>query len=39
MTTLPPPFELGPMPVGRAMTTVDEQVVHAPLERIFRLAA
>ena len=38
MTTLPP-LELGPMPVGRAMTTVDEQVVRAPLERIFRLAA
>jgi len=39
MTTLPPPLELGPMPVGRPMTTVDEQVVKAPLEHIFRLAA
>ena len=39
MTTLPPPLELGPMPVGRPMTTVDEQVVRAPLEHIFRLAA
>lgn len=34
-----PPLELGPMPVGRQMTTVDEQLVHAPLERIFALAA
>ena len=39
MSTLPPPLELGPMPVGRPMTTVDEQVVRAPLEHIFRLAA
>ena len=39
MTTLPPPLDLGPMPVGRPMTTVDEQLVHAPLEQIFRLAA
>jgi ribosome-associated toxin RatA of RatAB toxin-antitoxin module len=39
VTTLPPPFDLGPMPVGRPMTTVDEQLVRAPLERIFRLAA
>ena len=31
--------ELGPMPVDRVMTTVDEQLVRAPLERIFRLAA
>jgi len=37
--TTQPPLELGPMPVGQAMTTVDEQVVHAPLELIFRLAA
>lgn len=27
------------MPVGRTMTTVDERVVRAPLERIFALAA
>jgi ribosome-associated toxin RatA of RatAB toxin-antitoxin module len=33
------PLELGPMPVGRSMTTVDEKIVHAPLERIFALAA
>ena len=37
--TLPPPLELGPMPIGRQMTTVDEQLVHAPLARIFALAA
>jgi ribosome-associated toxin RatA of RatAB toxin-antitoxin module len=37
--TLLPPLELGPMPIGRQMTTVDEQVVHAPLARIFALAA
>src|SRR5262245_20638561 len=29
---------LGPMPVGRRMTTVDEGLVRAPLERIFALA-
>ena len=34
-----PPLDLGPMPVGWPMTTVDEQLVHAPLERIFALAA
>ena len=39
MTTACLPLELGPMPVGRQMTTVDEQLVRAPLERIFRLAA
>jgi ribosome-associated toxin RatA of RatAB toxin-antitoxin module len=27
------------MPVGRAMETVDDQLVRAPLERIFRIAA
>src|SRR5207253_2332990 len=32
-------YELGPMPTGRAMTTIDEQVVHSPLDAIFRLAA
>ena len=36
MTT---PFELGPMPAGRLMTTVDEQLVRAPLHAIFALAA
>lgn len=34
-----PPLDLGPMPSARAMTTVDEQLVRAPLLRIFRLAA
>ena len=32
-------IDLGPMPTGRVMVTIDEQVVRAPLERIFRLAA
>jgi ribosome-associated toxin RatA of RatAB toxin-antitoxin module len=39
MTAALPPLELGPMPVGREMTTIDEQLVRAPLERIFALAA
>ena len=30
---------LGPMPIGRTMTTIDEQVVRAPLDRIFGIAA
>ena len=33
------PFELGPMPVGKEMSTVDEQFVRAPLHTIFALAA
>ena len=32
-------FDLGPMPGERAMRTLDEQLVQAPLERIFALAA
>ena len=36
---LPVPLDLGPMPVGLAMTTIDERLVRAPLERIFALAA
>jgi hypothetical protein len=32
-------YDLGPMPTGRIMTTIDEQVVRAPLERIFHIAA
>ena len=32
------PFELGPLPLGRPMETVDEQVVRAPLNTIFDLA-
>ena len=38
MTDLPA-LELGPMPVGREMSTVDERLVRAPLSRIFALAA
>lgn len=33
------PFELGPMPASREMTTVDERLVRAPLAQIFALAA
>ena len=33
------PYRLGPMPLDRHMVTVDEGVVRAPRERIFRLAA
>lgn len=32
------PFELGPLPLGRSMETVDEQLVRAPLNTIFDLA-
>jgi len=32
-------YELGPMPTDRAMTTIDEQLVRAPLDRIFGIAA
>lgn len=38
-TNLPVPLELGPMPVGLRMTTVDERIVRAPLARIFALAS
>jgi len=38
-TNLPAPLDLGPMPIGREMTTVDERLVRAPLARIFALAA
>lgn len=34
-----PPFRLGPMPKDRAMITLDEAIVHAPVETIFALAA
>jgi ribosome-associated toxin RatA of RatAB toxin-antitoxin module len=37
--TLPAPLDLAPMPSGRSMTIVDEQLVRAPLSRIFALAA
>ena len=33
-----PPITLGPMPADRAMTTIDEAVVRAPLAVIFELA-
>ena len=33
------PFDLGPMPASREMTTVDERLVRAPLLRIFSLAS
>ena len=36
--TLRRPYELGPMPLGRTMVTVDELVVRAPVSRIFPLA-
>ena len=32
-------YQLGDMPAGRAMTTIDERLVRAPLEAIFRIAA
>ena len=32
------PLELGPMPLGRPMETVDERVVRAPWRTIFELA-
>jgi ribosome-associated toxin RatA of RatAB toxin-antitoxin module len=32
------PFELGPMPLGRPMETIDEQLVRAPWRRIFDIA-
>ena len=31
-------YQLGAMPTDRIMTTVDEQMVRAPLERIFQIA-
>ncbi len=30
-----PPFALGPMPLGRAMTTLDERIVRAPVRTMF----
>ncbi len=32
------PIDLGPMPLGRAMVTVDERLVNAPVRTIFELA-
>jgi ribosome-associated toxin RatA of RatAB toxin-antitoxin module len=34
-----PPYDLGPPPTGRLVTTVDELVVRAPVERIFEIAS
>jgi ribosome-associated toxin RatA of RatAB toxin-antitoxin module len=31
------PFKLGPMPTGRALVTLDETIVHAPVQRVFNL--
>lgn len=39
VTAMKDPFVLGPMPVDRRMTTVDEQRTSAPLDIIFELAA
>jgi len=33
-----PPYQLGELPVGTAMTTIDEQIVHAPVRLIFDIA-
>jgi hypothetical protein len=33
------PFDLGPMPPGRAMKTVDEQLVRASVDPLFELAS
>jgi ribosome-associated toxin RatA of RatAB toxin-antitoxin module len=38
-TNLPAPLDLGPMPVGRHMTVVDERDVRARLMPVFALAA
>jgi ribosome-associated toxin RatA of RatAB toxin-antitoxin module len=39
MTGMARPYNLGPMPRGRPMETVDERFVRAPLARIFELAS
>ena len=33
-----PSYELGPLPTDRLLTTVDERLVRAPVERIFTIA-
>lgn len=38
MTASARPIDLGPMPSGRPMVTVDEQLVRAPISTIFELA-
>jgi len=35
--SLRPPYDLGPMPLGRAMRTVDELFVRAPAPLMFRI--
>ena len=35
--SLRPPYQLGPMPAGRPMETVDEQVVHASARGMFEV--
>lgn len=37
-TSMLAPFPLGPLPAGRAMRTVDERVVRAPVRVIFDIA-
>ncbi len=32
------PYELGPVPMARRLVTIDEQVVRAPMARIFEIA-
>jgi ribosome-associated toxin RatA of RatAB toxin-antitoxin module len=39
MTDAPRSVELGPMPLGRPMETVDERLVRAPVEVIFEIAS
>jgi len=39
MITRERPTRLGPMPAKRLMTTVDERVVRAPLDRMFPIAS
>jgi len=38
MTETARPIDLGPMPLGRTMVTVDERLVRAPVQTIFDLA-
>ena len=38
MTSSARPIDLGPMPIGRPMVTVDERLVRAPISTIFELA-
>jgi hypothetical protein len=38
MEELEQPFDLGPMPLGRPMETVDERFVRAPVSNVFEIA-